>query len=215
MLVLFFIIIIIVKKIITVEDAKEKRTSKKIEAGKKTMIIPCKEIQDSLRFWILHRGSVQTSDTGFQYLSVELGFRIPIVSGVLDSLSCIPDSKAQDFWFHKQNFLGFRNPINGSETNLGLVIKLALNLPGKDKDKLINIWISYIWTASIGTPKVSRIRQTANGKRQTANGKRQTADSSLEFLKIENEQIKTAQNNSYEQKLPESTKLFRSRNDEQ
>ena len=33
----------------------------------------------------------------------------------------------------------------------------------------------------------------------TANGKRQTTDSSWEFLKIwtENEQIKTAQNNSY------------------
>ena len=143
----------------------KKRTSKKIQAGKKTMIIPCKEIQDSLRFWILRRGSVQISGTGFQYLSVELGFRIPIVSGIPDSLSCIPDSKAKDFWLHEQNFPGFRNPINGSETNLGLVIKLALNLPGKDKDKLINIWISYIWTASIGTPKVSRIRQTANGKR--------------------------------------------------
>ena len=31
----------------------------------------------------------------------------------------------------------------------------------------------------------------------TANGKRQTSDSSWEFLRIENEQIKTAQNNSY------------------
>ena len=170
MLVLFFIIIIIVKKIITVEDAK-KRTSKKIQAGKKTMIIPCKEIRDSLRFWILRSGSVQISGTRFQSLSVELGFRIPIVSGIPDSLSWIPDSKAQDFWLHEHNFPGFRNPINGSETNLGLVIKLALNLLGKDKDKLINIWISYIWTASIGTPKVSRIRQTANGKRQTANGR--------------------------------------------
>ena len=32
-------------------------------------------------------------------LSVELGFRIPIVSGFLDSLNCIPDSKAQDSGF--------------------------------------------------------------------------------------------------------------------
>ena len=84
-LVLFFIIIIIVKKIITVEDAKEKRTSKKIEAGKKTMIIPCKEIQDSLRFWILRRGSVQISGTGLQSYQWNLdsgfqslvGFQIP------------------------------------------------------------------------------------------------------------------------------------------
>ena len=32
-------------------------------------------------------------------------------------------------------------------------------------------------------------------------GKRQTSDSSVEFLKIENEQIRTAQNNSSGQKL--------------
>ena len=31
-------------------------------------------------------------------------------------------------------------------------------------------------------------------------GKRQTSDSSWEFLKIENEQLKTVQNNSYELK---------------
>ena len=35
-------------------------------------------------------------DTGFQSLSVELGFWIPIVSGILDTLNCIPDSKAQE-----------------------------------------------------------------------------------------------------------------------
>ena len=38
------------------------------------------------------------------YLSVELGFWIPIVSGIPDSLSCIPDSKAQDSEFHNQKF---------------------------------------------------------------------------------------------------------------
>ena len=38
-------------------------------------------------------------------LSVELGFRIPIVSGFIpDSLSCIQDSKAQDSGFHSKNF---------------------------------------------------------------------------------------------------------------
>ena len=65
----------------------QKKTSKKIEAGKKTMIIPCKEIQDRLRFWILRRGSVQISGTGFQSLSVELGFRISIVSGIRPRIS--------------------------------------------------------------------------------------------------------------------------------
>ena len=64
-------------------------------------------------------------DSGFQLLdsrsfSVELGFRIRIVSGIPDSYTCIPDSKAQDSGFHKQNFQdsvfhkqkfpGFRNP---------------------------------------------------------------------------------------------------------
>ena len=37
-------------------------------------------------------------------LSAELGARIPIVSGILDSFSCIPDSG-----FHKQKFPTFRN----------------------------------------------------------------------------------------------------------
>ncbi|CAH3168734.1 unnamed protein product, partial [Porites evermanni] len=47
---------------------------------------------------------------GFQFLTVELGFLIPIVSGIPDSLSCIPDSKAKDSWFYKQNFPGFEIP---------------------------------------------------------------------------------------------------------
>ena len=39
---------------------------------------------------------------GFQVL--ELAFGFPVVSGVPDSLSCIPDSKAQDPSLYKQNF---------------------------------------------------------------------------------------------------------------
>ena len=38
-------------------------------------------------------------------LSLELGFRIPIVSGIPDSLSCTPDSKAQKTWFHSKTLL--------------------------------------------------------------------------------------------------------------
>ena len=54
-------------------------------------------------------------DSRFQLLdsksfSVELGFRIPIVSSIPDSLSCIPDSKAQDSGFHKHKCQRFRNP---------------------------------------------------------------------------------------------------------
>jgi len=42
-----------------------------------------------------------------QCLSVELGFWIPIVRGIPDSLRCIPDSKAQDSRFHRQKFPGY------------------------------------------------------------------------------------------------------------
>ena len=45
-------------------------------------------------------------------LSMELGFWIPIISGIPDSLSCIPDSKAHDSGFHKLNLSTFfGNPI--------------------------------------------------------------------------------------------------------
>ena len=36
--------------------------------------------------------------------SVELGFRIPIVSGILDFYGCIPDSKAQGFRIPQAKF---------------------------------------------------------------------------------------------------------------
>ena len=62
--------------------------------------------------------------SGFQVLesglSVELGLRIPIASGIPNSLSYTPDSKAHDSGFdkknfdsafHKQNFTGFRIPF--------------------------------------------------------------------------------------------------------
>ena len=43
-------------------------------------------------------------------------FRIPIARGIPDSLSCIPDSKAQESRIHKQNFLdsGIRIPLHGA-----------------------------------------------------------------------------------------------------
>ena len=56
-----------------------------------------------------------TVDSRFQLLdsrsfSGKLGFRIRIVSGIRDSYTCIPDSKAQDSRFHKQKFPRFRIP---------------------------------------------------------------------------------------------------------
>ena len=40
---------------------------------------------------------------------MELGFWIPIFSGIPDSLSCILDSKAQDSGFNEQTFPGILN----------------------------------------------------------------------------------------------------------
>ena len=62
------------------------------------MLAPRKGIQDSIEFWIPRRG-FRIQGTGFQSLSVELGFRIPIVSGIPDSSSCIPHSKTHDSTF--------------------------------------------------------------------------------------------------------------------
>ena len=56
-------------------------------------------------------------DSGFPLLDsrsfpLELGFRIPIVSGIPDSYSCIPVSKGQEPGFQKQKFPGFGNPYS-------------------------------------------------------------------------------------------------------
>ena len=51
-------------------------------------------------------------------LSAKSGFRIPIISEIPDSLSCLPDSKAQDSGCHKQKFpavSGIRIPFMGRE----------------------------------------------------------------------------------------------------
>ena len=45
-------------------------------------------------------------DSIFQSFSVELGFWIPFLSGIPDSLSCVLVSKAQDSGFNEQNFPG-------------------------------------------------------------------------------------------------------------
>ena len=79
------------------------------------IVAPCKGIEDSLGFWIPRRG-FPISGSWFQSLSVELGFWIPILSRIPDSLSCIPDSKDQDSGNHKQIFpdSGIWIPLHGA-----------------------------------------------------------------------------------------------------
>ena len=63
----------------------------------------------------ISRGGFRIPGTGFRTLWIELGLLIPIVSGIPDSLSCIPDSKAKDSSYgHNQKppgFLNFLGPV--------------------------------------------------------------------------------------------------------
>ena len=81
-----------------------------------------------------HRG-FRITGAGFQYLSLEPGFWIPIVSEIPDSLSCIPDSKAQDsrvprakfvqipistkgrFWNHRRSHTTITLPYKPNQSN--------------------------------------------------------------------------------------------------
>ena len=62
-------------------------------------------------------------------MSVDLEFRIPIVSAIPDSLNWIPDSEAQDSRFHKQKFTWFGNPDypTSRDTKRRPRIQLSLN----------------------------------------------------------------------------------------
>ena len=65
---------------------------------------PSKGNQDSLEVWISLHG-LRISCTGFQSFSVELGFWIPIFSGIPGFLRT-PNYRISEF--HMQNFPGFR-----------------------------------------------------------------------------------------------------------
>ena len=50
------------------------------------------------------------SGTGFRFFVRGTWIPDPIVSGVLESLNCIPYSKAPDSWFYKHQIPELRNP---------------------------------------------------------------------------------------------------------
>ena len=59
-------------------------------------IDPCKRMQDSFWFWIPRSWIPDSRCWISDALSVKLRFQIPVISGILDSLSFILDSKAKD-----------------------------------------------------------------------------------------------------------------------
>ena len=65
----------------------------------RSKLAPCKGIQES--HWIL--------DCTL-WIPDSMHWTLVFVSGIPDSLSCIPDCKAQDSGFHKQKFPRFQNP---------------------------------------------------------------------------------------------------------
>ena len=88
------------------DECNEKRNITDTESVKTQGGMLKKGIQQSTT--VLDSG-YHAVDSGFKSLSVELGYWILMVSGILDFLNCIPDSKAQDFRFHKQTFPAFWN----------------------------------------------------------------------------------------------------------
>ena len=75
-----------------------------------------RESKTVLDIWIPLRG-FQIQGTEFQFLPEELGLWIPIVSGIPESLRCVPDCKAQYSWFYKQKFPWFWNLDSFSEVS--------------------------------------------------------------------------------------------------
>ena len=84
-------------------------------------IAPCKEIRD----WILHHVRKSKTVLDFGFYAMDSGFQVldsilfsvtlimdSIIGGIPDSLSCIPDSKAQDSGLNNQNFHRFRDSIS-------------------------------------------------------------------------------------------------------
>ena len=100
--------------------------------------------------------------SGFQVLlstsfSVELGFRIPIVNGIPDSYSCIPDSNAHDSRLHMQNFPRFRIPREKNSQYSGFHMQ---KFPGfRNPDSLIwGDWYLLRWIGLWSTSSITAIR---------------------------------------------------------
>ena len=67
------------------------------------------DLKGLCRIQLRHSWILDSKPWDYGFFSIELWFRIPIVSGIPDSLSCISDSIAQDSRFQKQTFPRFWN----------------------------------------------------------------------------------------------------------
>ena len=125
-------------------------------SNKKLIIALCKGIEDGLGFWF--RGlEFQIPGTGFQSLSVELGFWVPIFSGIPDSFSCIPDSTSKIFLDSGTKIplpsamKSWQNKWNKWKFNWILAIETPLN--SKEHNKSVEIYIlpclHHIWNHSL------------------------------------------------------------------
>ena len=98
-------------------------------------------VQDILRFWIPHW--IPNSNYWIpDCLSLELAFRIPIVSGIPDRLSCIPDVKAQVSRFHKQKISRFRKPAWFAFSSMGRWHDLAFS-DNPYQERIMGFRLSY------------------------------------------------------------------------
>ena len=70
----------------------------------------------------------QTFDDKFPIVWTTAFEKIPVVIGIPNSLSCIPDSKAQDSWFYKEKFphSGIQIPLHFLVSNQEGLVRVGL-----------------------------------------------------------------------------------------
>ena len=86
----------------------------------------------------------------------ECGFRIELefISWIADSLTCILDSKAQDFGLHKQKYPGFRNLLRGIQLESNTVLDCLFTW-GDTMARYNSFWPVWILTPSNRGPRSS------------------------------------------------------------
>ena len=117
-------------------------------------------MQDSLGFWIPRRG--------FRNILCQwnLGFQIPIVSRILDSLRCIPDPKPRipDSGFHKQipEFWKLKLPDSG----IGIPLHGGDKTTGIYKTRIAIVHVCILWNAFLSRTRCDLALQLSSLRKQ-------------------------------------------------